>query len=93
MAALLMIAGEPNKRMPRTAQSARQAVGGGNIAAVVFNRHGQSASGFRALNLAADRRRHRLYQFRFAPDVARPSKFSQNSRVPRMINASANGTI
>src|SRR5262249_58545126 len=75
--------------MPRTAQSAPQAVGGGDIAAVVFNRHGQSASAFPpsiSLRIGA------VTDFISSglPERRAPLKFSQSSRVPRMINASAN---
>jgi hypothetical protein len=92
MAALLMIGGRPEQGMPRTAQSARQAVGGGNIAAVIFNRHGQSASGFPPSSSLRIGAVTDLISSGLAGRRA-PLKFSQNSRVPRMINASANGTI
>ena len=65
-AALLMICRLIEQGVPRTAQSARQAVGGGDIAAVVFNRHGQSASDFpspSSLRIGAVTDR---YKFRFA---------------------------
>ena len=78
--------------VPRTAQSARQAVGGGDIAAVVFNRHGQSASDFRSpssLRIGA------VTDVIISGFLGRraPLKFSQSSRVPSIVNANANGTM
>ena len=78
--------------IPRTAQSARQAVGGGDIATVVFNRHGQSASGFRSPSSLRIGAVTDVISSGFLGRRA-PLKFSQSSRVPSIVNANANGTM